>query len=94
VSLHKNEHASLLSPYAERYFEVLSAIWSSRGKHIRIMLGQVLFPHPAASPELLEQIDAFLAKMNPDPGLMRVLIERRDIVARALRSRALPVRPG
>jgi aminopeptidase N len=88
------EHASLLAPYAERYFEVLPAIWSSRGEHIRVMLSQVLFPHPAASPELVAQIDAFLAGMDRGPGLMRVLIERRDIVARALRSRAQPVMPG
>jgi aminopeptidase N len=88
------EHASLLAPYAERYFEVLPAIWSSRGQHIRVLLAQVLFPYPAASPELMEQINAFLAAgQDRDPGLVRVLIEGRDIVARALRSRALPVIP-
>ena len=41
------------------------------------------------SPELLGRIDAFLAAPR-DPGLARVLTETRDIVARALRSRALP----
>ena len=85
------EHARVLAPYAERYFEILPAIWSSRGEHIRVMLCQLLFPHPAASPGLLGRIDAFLAAGERDPGLIRVLIERRDIVARALRSRALPV---
>ena len=84
------EHARLLAPYAPRYFEVLPAIWSSRGEHIRVRLAQVLFPYPAASPELLERIDAFLGDEKRDPGLVRVMIERRDIVARALRSRALP----
>ncbi len=88
------EHASLLAPYAERYFEVLPAIWSSRGEHRRVMLGQVLFPYPAASPELLDQVDAFLAGQERDPGLVRVLIEARDVVARSLRSRALPGLPG
>jgi hypothetical protein len=58
------------------------------------MLGQMLFPYPAASPELLDQIDAFLAGQERDPGLVRVLIEARDVVARSLRSRALPGLPG
>jgi len=84
------EHASLLAPYAERYLEILPAIWSSRGEHMRMVLGQLLFPFPAASPELVERIDAFLAAEERDPGLVRILIEHRDTVERALRSRALP----
>jgi aminopeptidase N len=83
------EHADLLAPYAERYFDALPAIWATRGEHIRVVLGRLLFPYPAASPDLLGRIDAFLA-VPRDPGLARVLTENRDIVARALRSRALP----
>ncbi len=88
------EHAALLAPYVDRYFDVLPEIWSSRGEHLRVMLGQVLFPHPAASPELLRRIDDFLAAAPRDPGLARVLTEQRDLVQRALRSRALSVRAG
>ena len=87
------EHASLLAPYVERYFQALPRIWSSRGEHIRVQLSQLLFPHPATSPILLARVDAFLA-VGHDPGLTRVLAEKRDIVARALRSRALPALPG
>jgi|HubBroStandDraft_3_1064219.scaffolds.fasta_scaffold02295_2 aminopeptidase N len=83
------EHADLLAPYGERYFDALPAIWATRGEHIRVVLGRLLFPYPAASPDLLGRIDAFLAAPR-DPGLARVLTETRDIVARALRSRALP----
>jgi aminopeptidase N len=83
------EHAGLLAPYAERYFEALPAIWATRGEHIRVTLGRVLFPYPAASPDLPGRIDAFLA-VPRDPGLTRVLTETRDVVVRALRSRALP----
>jgi aminopeptidase N len=83
------EHAGLLAPYVDRYFDVLPAIWSSRGEHTRIRFSQLLFPHPASSPELLAKIDAFLAARPRDPGLVRILTERRDIVAAALRSREL-----
>jgi aminopeptidase N len=87
------EQAALLAPYTERYFDALPGIWAMRGEHIRVQLSQLLFPHPAASPRLLDRIDAFFAAERPDPGLTRVLTEKRDIVARALRSRALPVPP-
>jgi aminopeptidase N len=85
------EHASLLAPYAERYFEVLPAIWSSHGEHLRVVLSRLLFPYPAAGPDLLGRVDAFLAAGPRDPGLARVLAEARDTVVRALRSRALPL---
>jgi aminopeptidase N len=83
------EHAELLAPYAERYLATLPVIWSSRGEFFRNVLGQLMFPYPAVSPELVERLDAFLAE-DRDPGLARVVIEARDRVQRALRSRALP----
>ena len=84
------EHAALLAPYAAKYFEQLPAIWAARADLLRVFLGRVLFPYPAASPELLAQVDAFLAEPDLDPSLGRAVIEGRDIVEKALRSRALP----
>jgi aminopeptidase N len=84
------EQAALLEPYAERYFEVLPALWSDRSQMLRLSLGQMIFPITAAGPELLSRIDAFLAEQDRDPGMVRLLAERRDLVERALRSRALP----
>ena len=86
------EHAGLLGPYVQRYFDVLPGIWSSRSEHARARLSEQLFPYPASSPELVAQIDAFLAARQREPGLVRVLTERRDIVTAALRSRALAPR--
>ena len=54
------------------------------------MLGKLLFPYSAASPELLKRVDTFLATPDLDPALARVVIEGRDIIDKALRSRALP----
>ena len=85
----QSEQAELLAPYAERYLATLPAIWSSRGEFFRNLLGQLMFPYPAVSPELVERLDAFLAE-DRDPGLARVVIEARDRAQRALRSRALP----
>jgi aminopeptidase N len=88
-AFHQPEQASLLAPYARRYFEVLPEIWSASGGHLRVARGAALFPVTAASRELIDQIDEFLAAGEREPGLVRVLIERRDQVLRALRSRAL-----
>ena len=88
------EQAGLLVPYAGRYLPELEKIWATRSGHLRVRLSELLFPYPAASPELLGQIDEFLAARPRDRGLARVLAERRDTVRRALRSRALPTPPG
>ena len=90
ASFGQAEHKALLTPYVDAYFEVLPEIWESRGEHLRRVLGDGLFPYAAASPELLQQIDEFLAAEHRDPAMVRMLIERRDIIERALRSRQLP----
>jgi aminopeptidase N len=89
-SFNTAEHADLLAPYAEKYFAQLPAIWATRADLLRVSLGRELFPYSSASPELLDRIDAFLAESGRDPSLSRVVIEGRDVVEKALRSRALP----
>jgi aminopeptidase N len=84
------EHAQLLAPYAERYFEQLPVIWGSRTELVRVLFGGALFPFTQASPELVDRVNLFLAEPDLDPTLRRVVIECRDIVEKALRSRALP----
>ncbi|MGH3302932.1 MAG: aminopeptidase N, partial [Streptosporangiaceae bacterium] len=61
------EHADLLAPFAERYFEQLPAIWGNRGDLLRVMLARDLFPYSAAGPELLGRIEEFLAQPDLDP---------------------------
>jgi aminopeptidase N len=83
------EHAELTKGYADAYFEVLPKLWAERPEQMRILLADRIFPYTAASPELMAQIDAFLAAEDRDNALRRVLIEARDTVSRALRSREL-----
>ncbi len=84
------EQAGLLAPYAARYLPAMADIWATAAGHLRLLLGELLFPYPAASPELLARIAEFLADGPRDPALARMLTEHRDAVQRALRSRALP----
>jgi aminopeptidase N len=85
------EHAGLLAPYAKRYFTAVENLWAAGSGRMPALAAEMLFPHAAASPELLEQISRFLAAGPRNPGLARVLTERADVVRRALLSRALPV---
>jgi aminopeptidase N len=88
-AFNQSEQGELLAPYAERYFEMLPGLWQTRSHQSRLVLGQVLFPYTASSPGLLERIGDFLAAGERDPGLVRLLTERRDLIERTLRSRAL-----
>jgi len=85
----QSEHSPLLVPYAQRYFDVLADVWSSHGDHFRIVLSRALFPSTAAPHELIDRIDEFLRAQQRDRGLVRVLVEFRDVAERAIRSRAL-----
>jgi aminopeptidase N len=83
------EQAELTKGYADAYFEVLPRLWAERPEQMRALLAARLFPQTAASAELVEQVDAFLDAQPRDPALRRVLIEARDGVVRALKSREL-----
>jgi aminopeptidase N len=82
------DHACLLAPYAAAYVDRMPAIWAARGHLVGTLLGKALFPYAAASPELLRQVDEFLASPALDPALARVVTECRDVTAKALRARA------
>ena len=73
---------------------MLPDVWATRDEgspgSFRLAFGQLLFPYPLASPQLLARIDAFLGAADRDADLARTVTEARDVVERALRSRALP----
>ena len=87
------EHASLLARYANRYLAAIEDIWANSSGHQRVQLGTLLFPYPAASPELLTMIEEFLTAAPRDPALARLLRDHQDTLQRALKSRALTSAP-
>jgi aminopeptidase N len=88
-AFNQSEQPELLAPYTDRYFEQLPELWQTRSHQSRLVLGQVLFPYTASSPALLDHIEDFLSSGARDPGLIRLLAERSDLIERTLRSRAL-----
>ncbi len=83
------EHAGMLGQYAGKYFEQLPQIWAGRSELVRTLLCPALFPRYAASADLLDRIEEFLARPEFDAAMRRVVIEGKDGVQKALQSRAL-----
>jgi aminopeptidase N len=81
------DQGGLLAPYARRYLEVLDEVWAGRSLDWAIEFATGMFPHPAASSDLLDAVDATLARQDLPGPLRRVLLEQRDTLARTLRAR-------
>jgi len=86
-----HEQQELGRPYVERYFEVVPSIWRSRTLEMALMLTRSMYPAVMIEQATLERTDAVLAAPDLDPGLRRVLAERRDDVRRALACRRVDI---
>jgi len=84
----------LLAPYAPRYYEALPALWQDGASDMAQFFAQVAYPDSVVSQEAIEATDAYIASANPAPALRRLLIERRDDVARALRCQQRDAQAG
>ncbi len=82
------DQEEVLAPFAERYLDVLDQVWSTRSLDWSIEFSTALFPHWAASRELLERIDGRLHEEELPRPLRRVLLEQRDVLVRTLQARA------
>jgi aminopeptidase N len=83
------DQSVVLAPFAARYFSVLDDVWAERSLDWAIEFSVGTFPHHAASPELLAEVDATLARDDLPRPLRRVLLEQRDTLVRTLDARDL-----
>ncbi len=83
----QHEQLELGQRYVERYFQTVSALWRRRTIEMALMIARLMYPSVFIEPATLERTDAVLAEPGLDPGLRRVLAERRDEVRRALACR-------
>ncbi|MCB5179140.1 aminopeptidase N [Streptomyces antimicrobicus] len=78
---------ALLSPYTDRYFEVIERIWAERSIQIGMDVVRGLFPALQDDRTTLAATDAWLAAHeDAAPALRRLVLESRDDLARALRA--------
>lgn len=79
----------VLRPYVRRYHESLVELWGSRTHAIAEVLLTTFYPTLLADRELLEASEQWLSDHPDAPaGLVRLVAENRDTVARALRAQA------
>ncbi|MCZ7430697.1 aminopeptidase N [Streptomyces sp. WMMC1477] len=81
------EHADLVRPYTERYFDEAVALADRRGASIAHFAASAAFPRTLAEPEVLALGERCLAEGNPSAALRRPLADQLDDLARALRVR-------
>ncbi len=78
----------LLAPYAARYYEALAGQWLEGATDMAQYFAQVAYPDTVVTQQGIDATDEYIARNDPAPALRRLLVERRDDVARALRCRA------
>ena len=81
----QTDRVELLAPYVERYHAMLREMWDARTFHIGQQIAELAYPARLADRSLLDASNAWLER-NADAasGLVRVVTEHRDGVARAL----------
>ncbi|MEO5854057.1 MAG: aminopeptidase N [Nocardioides sp.] len=79
---------ALLGAYVDRYVEAVPAFWTRLSQDLARVLTEQLFPSTLADPTVLLRTAA-LTTGTADAGQRRVVLEARDDLSRALRSRAL-----
>jgi aminopeptidase N len=84
----------LLAPYADRYFEALAGQWLDGATDMAQFFAQVAYPDSVVTQEAIDATDSYIERTAPAPALRRLLIERRDDVARALRCRERDAQTG
>jgi aminopeptidase N len=81
----------VLKPYVERYFRAvedisaLRGVWATKADSLRKNVLRLLFPWPLDKQALLDRLDPWLAEAPLSSSARRVIEERRDDAARALR---------
>ncbi len=82
-------HRDLTTLYAAPYFKLLERVWAERTIEIAMRIVGGFFPQAQVDEATLAETDAWLTG-HPDaaPALRRLVLERRDDLARALRAQA------
>ena len=87
------DQADLLEPFAPRYFVVVGDVWENWSSDMAQTF--VLGAYPVAiSQQTIAMTDEYIARQQPPAALLRLLVESRDGVERALRAQERDRRAG
>ncbi|MFE7720881.1 aminopeptidase N [Nocardia rhizosphaerihabitans] len=76
----------LLTPYVDKYFAEIPAVWERRSSEVAQTVVIGLYPHWAITEDAVAKADEFLAGDHP-PALYRLVSEGRAGIERSLRAR-------
>jgi aminopeptidase N len=88
------DQAGLLEPYAKRYFDVVGDVWRDWSTDMAQWFASNAYPLTQISERTVQLTDDYIALAAPPPPLLRLLVESRDSVQRALRCQARDRRAG
>jgi aminopeptidase N len=88
------DRADLLEPYAKRYFDVVGDVWRDWSTDMAQWFASNAYPLTQISERTVQLTDDYIAQAAPPPPLLRLLVECRDSVQRALRCQARDRRAG
>jgi aminopeptidase N len=80
-----HDHAELLEPYGQRFFDVVGQVWADWGPDMAQWFAEKAYPRHMITAEAIAAADDYIARADPPAPLRRLLAEGRDDVARALR---------
>ena len=94
LSFHRSGQEELLAPYVQRYLTDAPLAWERIGAHRASVAVEHIFPRLLATPEVLAQVDAWLAEESEgvNAGALRYIREGRADLARALAAQACDAR--
>jgi aminopeptidase N len=79
----------LLKPYAARFFEALPGVWETRDLSVALAFGRGMFPRLMVEDSTVELTDRYLDHDRVPGPYRRLLLEGRDGILRALRTRSV-----
>ena len=77
----------IMRSFVDRYFKDLPQVWEKQTMEMAQVITSGMYPIYAASNELVEKTNDFLAKATM-PTMIRLVTEGRDGIERALRAQA------
>jgi aminopeptidase N len=76
-----------------RFYDALADLWRDGVTDMAQFFNEVAYPDFVVSQQGIAATDEYIARADPAPALRRLLAERRDDVARALRCRQRDSQP-
>ncbi len=88
------DHPELLSPYAEKFFDVVGEVWAKWGSDMAQYFASNAYPVTQISERTVQLTEEYIDRANPPAALRRLLTEGQDSVRRALRCQQVDRRAG